>query len=54
MHEHVWVADDEQPGEAFSGNMKSWYQQALEVVVETCEWVLGQPDPSKYLLHWSG
>jgi hypothetical protein len=31
-----------------------WYQQALEIVVETCEYVLGQEDPSRFLLHWSG
>ena len=31
-----------------------WYVQALEIVVETCEYVLAQPDPQNYLLHWSG
>jgi len=32
----------------------TWYVQALEVVVETCEWVLAQPDHEKHYLHWSG
>ena len=31
-----------------------WYVQALEIVVETCEYVLAQPDPQSYLLYWSG
>lgn len=31
-----------------------WYQHALEIVVEMCEWVLGQPEPERFLLHWSG
>jgi hypothetical protein len=31
-----------------------WYVQALEVVIETCEWVLGQGDPGNYRLVWSG
>lgn len=31
-----------------------WYQQALEIVVEMIEWVLAQPEPAKYRLHWSG
>jgi hypothetical protein len=31
-----------------------WYRDALEVVIETCDWVLAQPDPDRYLLHWSG
>lgn len=30
-----------------------WYEKALEIVVETIEYVLAQPDPEKYLLHWS-
>lgn len=30
-----------------------WYLQALEIVIETCEWVLDQPDKEKYWLHWS-
>ncbi len=35
-----------------AGDM-DWYKQALEIVVEMIEWVLGQPDPSKFYLHWS-
>jgi hypothetical protein len=31
-----------------------WYIQAVEIVIETCEYVLSQPDPEKYILHWSG
>ena len=31
-----------------------WYQQALEIVVEMCEWVLAQPDVAMYRLAWSG
>lgn len=30
-----------------------WYIQALEIVQETIEYVLAQPDKDKYLLHWS-
>ena len=30
------------------------YAVALDVVVETCEWVLAQKDPQNYYLHWSG
>jgi hypothetical protein len=32
----------------------TWYQQALEIVVEMIEWVIGQPDAQKHFLHWSG
>jgi hypothetical protein len=31
----------------------SFYKQALEIILETCEWVLAQEDPSQYYLHWS-
>lgn len=31
----------------------TWYEQALEIVMETCDYVLQQPDPSAYLVHWS-
>lgn len=31
----------------------SWYRQALEIVKETIEYVLAQPDKEKYYLHWS-
>lgn len=30
-----------------------WYIQALEIVVETIQWVRSQPDKEKYYLHWS-
>ena len=31
-----------------------WYEQALEVVIETIDWVLEQKAPgSKFMLHWS-
>lgn len=30
------------------------YVEALEIVVETCKWVLNQKDPQNYYLHWSG
>ena len=30
-----------------------WYIEALEVVKETIEHVLAQPDKEKYYLHWS-
>jgi hypothetical protein len=30
-----------------------WYIQALEIVQETIEFVLSQPDKDKYFLHWS-
>lgn len=31
-----------------------WYLQAIEIVVETCEWVLAQEDIDHYCLAWSG
>jgi hypothetical protein len=30
------------------------YLQSLGIVIETCDYVLAQPDPEKYWLHWSG
>lgn len=30
------------------------YLDSLKVVIETIEYVLAQPDPEKYVLHWSG
>lgn len=30
-----------------------WYAKAMEIVADTCAWVLKQEDPSAYLLHWS-
>lgn len=32
----------------------SWYIQALEIVRDTCKYVLNQKDKEKYYLHWSG
>ena len=32
---------------------KDWYLQALEIVREAIEYVLAQPDPQNYYLHWS-
>lgn len=32
----------------------SWYTEALDIVIETIEYVLAQEDPEKYVLHWSG
>lgn len=37
-----------------TGDNVAWYGQALEVVIETIEYVLAQENPSEYLLHWSG
>lgn len=31
----------------------AWYTQALEIVIENCEWVLEQSDKENYWLHWS-
>lgn len=31
-----------------------WYAKAIDVVIETCEWALGQPDADKLWMHWSG
>lgn len=33
---------------------ENWYAQALEIVIETCNYVLEQPDRANYYLHWSG
>ena len=30
-----------------------WYWTALEIVAETCRYVLNAPDPERYYLHWS-
>jgi hypothetical protein len=32
----------------------AFYIQALEIVCEMCEWVLGKDDPHNYYLRWSG
>lgn len=31
-----------------------FYRQSLEIVAATIDYVLGQPDPEHYFLHWSG
>ena len=31
-----------------------WYTQALQIVEETCRWVLDTGEPEKYVLSWSG
>lgn len=30
-----------------------WYERALEIVIETCDFVLAKPDPANYYMHWS-
>jgi len=37
----------------YEGN-NSFYIQALEIIIETCNWVLSKKDPLNYYLHWSG
>lgn len=34
-------------------NTMAWYRQALDIVVEMCEWVLAQEKPEQFYLHWS-
>jgi len=34
-------------------NDEDWYTQAIEIVIETIEFVLSQPNPQQYALHWS-
>ena len=34
-------------------NGLAWYKEALSITVEMVEWVVAQPDASKYHLHWS-
>lgn len=36
-----------------TGEGETWYTQALEIVIENCEWVLEQSDKDLYWLHWS-
>lgn len=43
--------DEEDEKEEYVGYW--WYLQALEIVKETIEYVLSQPDIDKYYLHWS-
>jgi len=33
---------------------ENWYAQALEIVIEMCNWVLEQPDRDQLYMHWSG
>jgi hypothetical protein len=30
-----------------------WYINAIEIIAETCDYVLSQPDSNKFWLHWS-
>lgn len=32
----------------------NWYAEALEILVENCNWVLEQPNREQLYLHWSG
>lgn len=32
----------------------AWYWNALNIIAETCDYVLSQPDPQKFYVHWSG
>lgn len=34
-------------------NGKNWYLAALDITIETIEYVLAQPDQADYLFHWS-
>lgn len=43
----VYLVTDNREGNA-------WCRQALEIVKETAEWVLAQPDPKDFHVHWSG
>lgn len=40
--------------ESEHGAVHPSYLDSLKVVVETCDHVLAQPDPERWLLHWSG
>ncbi len=40
--------------EAKPGDVFGWSIQALEIVVETCDYVLASGETNKYFLHWSG
>lgn len=31
-----------------------WYMKALEIIIATCDYVLGQENINQYYLHWSG
>jgi len=32
----------------------TWYLQAVEIMIDTCDYVLAQPNINQYYLHWSG
>jgi hypothetical protein len=36
------------------GVEENWYMKALDIVIETIDYVLGKPDWQNYVLHWSG
>jgi hypothetical protein len=40
--------------EAKPGDVFGWYVKAMEIVVETCDYVLGTGEANKHFLHWSG
>lgn len=44
----IWLVYDDN-----AENMQ-WYEQALEIVIETCDYVIAQSDRAKYWMHWSG
>lgn len=39
--------------EVGSDDEGDWYEQALDIVIETCEWVIATGTPEGYALHWS-
>jgi hypothetical protein len=45
----IYKPDDSEDNEGYH-----WYAKALEIVIETCDYVLTQPDKEKYYLSWSG
>jgi len=49
VYEHVYDKNDPD-----TANGKNWYEAALEIIIETCSYVIRKKEPSKYILHWSG
>jgi hypothetical protein len=50
----VWVvAKAGKEGGKAGEHRLAWYFQALEIVEETCDFVLSKPDPQNYYLGWS-
>lgn len=45
----VWGITEAKPGQVFG-----WYVKAMEIVVGTCDYVIGTGEPEKHYLHWSG